>query len=36
MFQRFEGGAFSLEQSLQDMRLTRGGEVTYVRVGEGA
>jgi len=36
MFQKFEGGAFSLEQSLQDMRLTRGGEVTYVRVSEGA
>ena len=36
MFQKFEGGAFSLEQSLQDMRLTRGGEVTYVRMSEGA
>ncbi len=35
MFQKFEGGAFSLEQSLQDMRLTRGAEVTYVRVGGG-
>jgi ATP-dependent Lon protease len=35
MFQKFEGGAFSLEQSLQDMRLTRGAEVTYVRLSEG-
>jgi ATP-dependent Lon protease len=34
MFQKFEGGAFSLEQSLQDMRLTRGAEVTYVRLSE--
>jgi hypothetical protein len=35
MFQKFEGGAFSLEQSLQDMRLTRGAEVTYLRLSEG-
>jgi ATP-dependent Lon protease len=32
MFQRYEPGPFSLEQLLQEMRLTRGGEVTYVRV----
>jgi ATP-dependent Lon protease len=34
IFQRYEPGPFSMEQLLQEMRLTRGGEVTYVR-GEG-
>ncbi len=32
IFQRFETGAFSLEQSLQEARLTRGAEVTYLRL----
>ncbi len=31
IFQRYEPGPFSMEQLLQEMRLTRGGEVTYVR-----
>src|SRR3989339_581084 len=29
-FQRYETGAFSLEQALQEMRLTRGFEITYI------
>ena len=32
IFQRFETGPFSLEQALQEARLTRGAEVTYLRV----
>lgn len=32
IFQRFETGVFSLEQSLQEARLTRGAEVTYLRL----
>ena len=32
IFQRFETGPFSLEQAIQDARLTRGAEVTYLRV----
>jgi ATP-dependent Lon protease len=31
LFQRYESGPFSLEQALQDARLTRGAEVTYIR-----
>jgi ATP-dependent Lon protease len=31
IFQRFETGVFSLEQSLQETRLTRDAEVTYLR-----
>ena len=32
IFQKFETGVFSLEQALQEARLTRGAEVTYLRV----
>jgi ATP-dependent Lon protease len=32
VFQRFETGPFSLEQAMQEARLTRGAEVTYVKV----
>lgn len=32
LFQRFETGAFSLEQAVQEARLTRGAEVNYVRI----
>jgi ATP-dependent Lon protease len=31
IFQKFEGGPFSLEQARQEARLTRGTEVTYLR-----
>lgn len=31
IFQKFESGPFSLEQALQEARLTRGVEVTYIR-----
>lgn len=31
-FQKFEAGPFSLEQALQEARLTRGVEVTYIKV----
>ena len=32
IFQKFEGGVFSLQQALQEARLTRGAEVTYLRI----
>lgn len=32
LFQRFETGPFSIEQGIQEARLTRGAEVTYLRV----
>ena len=32
MFQKFETGPFSLEQALQEARLTRRTEITFVRV----
>jgi len=32
IFQRYETGPFSLEQAVQEARLTRGAEVTYLRV----
>ena len=32
IFQRFETGAFSLEQAMQEARLTRGAEVNYVKL----
>ena len=31
IFQKFESGPFSLQQAMQDARLTRGVEVTYLR-----
>lgn len=31
-FQKYETGAFSLEQSMQEARLTRGAEITYLKV----
>jgi ATP-dependent Lon protease len=31
-FQKYETGAFSLEQALQEARLTRGVEISYLRV----
>ena len=31
IFQKFDSGPFSLEQALQEARLTRGMEVTYIR-----
>jgi ATP-dependent Lon protease len=32
IFQRFEGGPFSVEQAIQEARLTRGAEISYLRV----
>jgi ATP-dependent Lon protease len=32
IFQRFETGPFSLEQAVQEARLTRGAEVTYLQL----
>jgi len=32
MFQKYENGPFSLEQAMQEARLTRGIEVTYLRM----
>ena len=32
LFQRYETGAFSAEQSIQEARLTRRTEITYLRV----
>lgn len=32
IFQRFETGPFSLEQAMQEARLTRGAEVNYVKL----
>jgi ATP-dependent Lon protease len=32
IFQRFESGPFSLEQAMQEARLTRGAEVNYVKL----
>ena len=32
IFQRFDAGAFSLEQAMQELRLTRGAEVNYVKL----
>lgn len=32
IFQRFDTGPFSLEQGLQEARLTRGSEITYLRI----
>jgi len=31
LFQRYENGPFALEPSIQEMRLTRGAEITYLR-----
>jgi ATP-dependent Lon protease len=32
IFQKYETGPFSIEQAMQDARLTRGVEVTYLKV----
>ena len=32
IFQKFESGPFSLEQAMQEARLTRGVEITYLNV----
>lgn len=32
IFQKFESGPFSVEQAIQETRLTRGAEVSYLRV----
>jgi ATP-dependent Lon protease len=32
IFQKFDSGTFSLEQALQEARLTRGVEITYIRL----
>jgi len=32
IFQRYDSGAFSLEQAMQEARLNRGAEINYVRV----
>jgi len=31
IFQKFESGPFSIEQGIQEARLTRGAEITYLR-----
>lgn len=33
LWQKYEGGTYALEQAVQEARLARGGEVTYVREG---
>jgi ATP-dependent Lon protease len=32
IFQKFEGGPFSVEQAIQEARLTRGAEVGYFKI----
>ncbi len=32
IFQKFEAGPFSIEQAIQEARLTRGAEITYLRI----
>ena len=32
IFQRYESGPFSLEQAVQEARLTRGAEITFLRL----
>jgi ATP-dependent Lon protease len=32
IFQRFESGPFSVEQAIQEARLTRGAEISYLRI----
>ena len=32
VFQKFESGPFSVEQAIQETRLTRGAEISYVKV----
>jgi ATP-dependent Lon protease len=32
IFQRFEGGPFSAEQAIQETRLTRGAEISYLKI----
>jgi ATP-dependent Lon protease len=32
IFQRFDSGPFSVEQAIQEARLTRGAEINYVRI----
>jgi ATP-dependent Lon protease len=32
IFQKFESGPFSVEQAIQEARLTRGAEISYLRV----
>lgn len=32
IFQKYDSGAFSLEEALQEARLTRGAEVTYIKL----
>ena len=31
IFQRFESGPFSIEQAIQELRLTRGAEINYIK-----
>ena len=31
MFQKFESGAFSLESGVQEARMMRGSEITYIK-----
>jgi ATP-dependent Lon protease len=33
IFQRFETGTLSLEQNIQEARLCRGAEISYIRLG---
>lgn len=32
IFQKFESGPFSVEQAIQEARLTRGAEISYVKL----
>jgi len=32
IFQKYESGPFSLEQAVQEARLTRGAEITYLKL----
>ncbi|MBS1248247.1 MAG: Phospholipase D-like domain at C-terminus of, partial [Proteobacteria bacterium] len=33
IFQRYDSGPFSLAQAMQEARLTRGAEVSYLKIG---
>ena len=35
LFQKFESGPFSIEQAMQESRLTRGAEINYIRQTDG-
>ncbi len=36
LFQKFESGPFSVQQAIQEERLTRGADISYIRVGSNS